>query len=375
MLRMQTSRQGTRKWVTRQRARSARGPGRALIACVALLLVAAPESAAATDHPYVALGDSVARGYGVSESQSYVGWMYATYQPSLGVDRLLNRSQNGATSTSLKDGGQLAQALADINAASDTEAVTIDIGGNDYLNGQCTTNWDDPSTCPYRANLASILSQLQAALDADPADERFAVMAYYNPGVGLPSEAEFDLAGLGANLAIGLSDTGADVGLNDVIYREAAKLGVPVADPWAAFKAHGQAFMYDRVHPNEAGHAAIAQAFCEATTVSCVAPPPPPPPPPPPADTAPPRTHFTKRPPNKTERTKVKFKFTSSEPNSTFECKLDTKKWKRCESPRKLDGLKPGKHKFKVRAIDAAGNVDPSPAKDKFKILKPKRKR
>ena len=75
--------------------------------------------------------------------------MYASFQPSLGADQLLNRSQNGATSTSLKDGGQLTPALADINAASDTEAVTIDIGGNDYLNGQCTTNWDDPSPAHF----------------------------------------------------------------------------------------------------------------------------------------------------------------------------------------------------------------------------------
>ena len=154
--------------LTRQRSRSVRTAAWALMACVALLLVARPGSARAVDHPYVALGDSVARGFEVSQSFSYVGWMYATYQPSLGVDRLLNRSQNGATSTSLKNDGQLAQALADINATSDTEAVTIDIGGNDYLNHLCTTNWDDPSTCPYRANLASILSQLKAALDADP---------------------------------------------------------------------------------------------------------------------------------------------------------------------------------------------------------------
>jgi lysophospholipase L1-like esterase len=216
----------------------------------------------------------------------YVNRLYVNYQPTLGADELLNRSQPGATSTSLKDGGQLTTALADINAASDTKAVTIDIGGNDYLTGKCTTNWDAPSTCPYRANLASILSQLKAALAADPGDERFAVMAYYNPGVGLSSEGEFDLARLGANLVIGLSDTGADVGLNDVIYQEAARLGIQVADPSAAFKASGQAFMADRVHPNDAGHAAIAAAFCAVDPpLACTLEPPPPPPPPLPPDT------------------------------------------------------------------------------------------
>ena len=119
--------------------------------------------------------------------------------------------------------------------------------------------------------------------------------------------------------------------------------------------------MVDRVHPNEAGHAAIAQAFCEATTVSCVAPPPPPSLPPPPSDTAPPRTHFTKDAPRKTEKTKVKFKFTSSEPASTFECKLDNEPFKACTSPKTVKHLDHGTHRFKVRAIDAAGNVDPHP--------------
>jgi len=31
--------------------------------------------------------------------------------------------------------------------------------------------------------------------------------------------------------------------------------------------------------------------------------------------------------------------------------------------------LDEGKHKFKVRATDAAGNTDPTPAKDKFKVV------
>ena len=34
-------------------------------------------------------------------------------------------------------------------------------------------------------------------------------------------------------------------------------------------------------------------------------------------------------------------------------------------------GLDPGKHTFKVEAIDADGNVDKTPAKDKFKKILP----
>ena len=86
-------------------------------------------------------------------------------------------------------------------------------------------------------------------------------------------------------------------------------------------------------------------------------------------DTDPPQTKITKGAPNKLDTHKVKFKFTSSEPDSNFECKLDKKAFKPCTSPRRVKHLDEGKHKFKVRAIDAAGNVDPSAAKDKFKVV------
>ncbi|WP_460715807.1 M4 family metallopeptidase [Nocardioides dilutus] len=86
-------------------------------------------------------------------------------------------------------------------------------------------------------------------------------------------------------------------------------------------------------------------------------------------DTTPPQTTITKHPKKKTFSHKAKFRFTSSEPGSTFKCKLDKKKWKPCTSPKKYKNLKVGKHKFQVYAIDAAGNADPTPAKWRWKIL------
>jgi large repetitive protein len=86
-------------------------------------------------------------------------------------------------------------------------------------------------------------------------------------------------------------------------------------------------------------------------------------------DTAPPDTTITKGARNKTDKTEVKFKFSSSESDSTFECGLASRKVKPCTSPKTIRNLDQGKHKFKVRAIDAAGNVDPSAAKDKFKVV------
>lgn len=64
----------------------------------------------------------------------------------------------------------------------------------------------------------------------------------------------------------------------------------------------------------------------------------------------------------------AKFIFTSSELGSTFECKLDKRAFKPCESPKRYKKLSDGKHTFLVRASDATANLDASPAKVKFKI-------
>jgi CSLREA domain-containing protein len=86
-------------------------------------------------------------------------------------------------------------------------------------------------------------------------------------------------------------------------------------------------------------------------------------------DKTPPQTKILKGPPKKTHKTTVKFKFSSSEAGSTFQCKLDKGKFKNCRPPKKYKKLKAGKHVFKVRAIDKAGNVDPTPAKRKFTVI------
>jgi 6-phosphogluconolactonase (cycloisomerase 2 family) len=86
-------------------------------------------------------------------------------------------------------------------------------------------------------------------------------------------------------------------------------------------------------------------------------------------DDDPPNTRLTKKPKKKTTKRKAKFKFKSNEPGSSFECKLDRKRFKPCDSPFKKR-VKVKKHKFKVRAIDSAGNVDPTPAKRKWKVVK-----
>lgn len=85
-------------------------------------------------------------------------------------------------------------------------------------------------------------------------------------------------------------------------------------------------------------------------------------------DTVAPTTKITRKPHERTTKRSARFVFRSNEPNAEFECKLDRGAYKGCSSPRKLKKLEPGRHKFLVRAVDLAGNVDATPAKHRWKI-------
>jgi hypothetical protein len=86
-----------------------------------------------------------------------------------------------------------------------------------------------------------------------------------------------------------------------------------------------------------------------------------------PGDRTPPNTRIVSGPSRSTFKRLAKFRFASSEAQSHFQCKLDRKKWKACANPFKRS-VKPGKHLFRVRAIDRFGNVDRSPARFGWRV-------
>jgi hypothetical protein len=88
---------------------------------------------------------------------------------------------------------------------------------------------------------------------------------------------------------------------------------------------------------------------------------------PPPADTTPPETTIAPSPLYTSDRTPT-FSFSSSEPGSTFQCRVDNKYWYWCNSPYTLSKQSYAKHVFYVKARDAAGNWDPSPASRTFYV-------
>lgn len=88
---------------------------------------------------------------------------------------------------------------------------------------------------------------------------------------------------------------------------------------------------------------------------------------PPPPDTAPPNTTIRKREIKARAHLAV-FTFDSSESNSHFLCRLGREKAAPCISPKRYTHLEPGRNRFKVWAIDAAGNKDSTPAVARFRF-------
>jgi hypothetical protein len=82
-----------------------------------------------------------------------------------------------------------------------------------------------------------------------------------------------------------------------------------------------------------------------------------------------PQTTLTAAPPAQSTKRLATFRFTSSEPGSTFACKFDAQAWATCASPVSRR-MKPGPHTFRVRATDASGNTDATPDSHTWRVLR-----
>lgn len=83
-----------------------------------------------------------------------------------------------------------------------------------------------------------------------------------------------------------------------------------------------------------------------------------------PGDVRPPETSLTAEFPTGDS---ARFTFSANEAAS-FTCSLDGAAYVPCGSPAVYSGLEHGRHTFAVRATDADGNVDPSPAETSWQV-------
>src|SRR3990170_4998140 len=250
-----------------------------LLAAFVSLALLAPAPAAAKEAPaYIAIGDSLAFGVGASDPASggYVALTYETLRSSeryrdRGLE-LVNLGVPGATSSDLLlPGGQLERALDEIRerqedaSSSDdnAEIITVDIGGNDVL---ALATADSPCVkdplaeeCQRRfqemlgtlkGNLTEVLEGLREA--APKAD--LVVMDLYSP-----------LSGRG-----GAEDLIADFAVGEInaVTEEVASrpdLDASLASVYTLFRGRAAQFIAaDGVHPNDDGHALMAEVVLAA---------------------------------------------------------------------------------------------------------------
>ena len=242
-----------------------------------------PGGASADTAPvYLALGDSIAVGDGASDPRAtaYVPLVHRSLRERLPCPggrpcsdlELRNLARGFATTDALRD-TQLPAAIelierrnGDDDPGNDVVAITIDIGGFDAMSRLFQVCLQGVSVACIAAveetlatvddNLGHTLGELRAA--AGP-DTRIAVMTYYNALVACTLQ---DAAGIARMVLEG--QPGLTPGLNAVIREVAAGVDARVAETFDVIGDSDLVGGIDCLHPNDAGHAKIAEAFIEA---------------------------------------------------------------------------------------------------------------
>ena len=235
-------------------------------------------SAATGAAAYLALGDSITFGIGVPQPQRN-GYVARVAEALAGRGESPTETRvfavPGETAT-----GFLERRLDDVVSAIEelgprVELVTIGLGANELLrarrNAACVA---DPAGEPCAAvvdravvaaaeALRTIVTAVQAALEANGAAPRVAVLAYYNPD-SRPVAAS---AVAGADGVVACLPEDPDPGLDDRIACVAEERNIVLVDLHAAFlgrETELTRFRAGDVHPNADGYAVIAAAILAA---------------------------------------------------------------------------------------------------------------
>jgi len=85
------------------------------------------------------------------------------------------------------------------------------------------------------------------------------------------------------------------------------------------------------------------------------------------SSSGPPETAIDSAPVDPAGASSASFSF-SADRSATFECRLDGSAFEPCGSPKTYAGLAEGEHSFEVRALDATGQADPTPAVHTWRV-------
>lgn len=218
---------------------------------------------------YLALGDSVAAGGGATDAGTggYAALVAEALRGRFGEGLELQvLAVAGHTTQDLIE-EQLPMALERVRGG-DVRLVTLTIGGNDMNQyGAEPACLPDPSVpaCPLEDGLLDVEQRLRVILqELRAAGPEAAIVIQVYPNLFAGTGHEFERP---ADIAFGL--------LNGVIKGVAREQGVLVADAGPAFALDGPMMTHlldptPDAHPNDAGHAAIAEAFLEALGLSPV---------------------------------------------------------------------------------------------------------
>ncbi len=226
-----------------------------LIPAVAFLLLGNRESIAAAQPKakYTALGDSLAVGLltlGSGYVNQYSNWLVENRYPQ-GI-KLINLGTSGWKS------GDILKALQEdsfyMESIRSADILTLDVGGNDLLGSDFTTQSLKLALKEYRRNLMVILSKIRELNPTAP----FYIMDIYNP---YP---------IGHSRRL-LADSWIP-NFNREIYSAASNPAFRItglAEVYTAFQGHEAEYTWvgklGDVHPNSLGHQIICQCFTAVT--------------------------------------------------------------------------------------------------------------
>ena len=218
---------------------------------------------AASQHEYIALGDSIAAGQVTSlpRERGYAALVSNLLQkfdasgPSPAGLKSVNLAVAGETDESFLANGQLANFQNEVSQVksegADLQLVTITLGGNDILQLQNQGNADRQAGLErFRSSYPAAITAVKQALgDLKPT---VVVTTYYDLTAGDPQVQN--------------SDAWWVAQFNDVIKNTAQQNGLKVADVETAFRGHIKDYTWYPldVHANNEGHAEIAKLVWQA---------------------------------------------------------------------------------------------------------------